>query len=80
MQYDQHTPADTERDVVASRSSLGDENNSFGIQHSGLPTFHANAWWVRLSAQVYLTLEDFEAAGQALKVVCEKARDGEWKA
>ena len=43
-------------------------------------TFHANAWWVRLSAQVYLTLEDFEAAGQALKVVCEKARDGEGKA
>jgi hercynylcysteine S-oxide lyase len=36
-------------------------------------------WFVRLSAQVYLTLEDFEYAGQRLKETCEAVQKGDWK-
>ncbi|KAK3074782.1 hypothetical protein LTR53_002514 [Teratosphaeriaceae sp. CCFEE 6253] len=42
--------------------------------------FYGGAWWVRLSAQVYLTGEDFEWAGGVLKEVCGRARKGEWEA
>ncbi|GAA5902107.1 uncharacterized protein JCM6883_001300 [Sporobolomyces salmoneus] len=38
--------------------------------HGGLP-------WVRLSAQVYLDLDDFEFVGQAVKSVCEAIERGE---
>ena len=40
---------------------------------------HGGKWWVRLSAQVYLTEEDFKWGGKVLKEVCERARNGEWK-
>lgn len=36
-------------------------------------------WWVRLSAQVYLTEEDFRWGGNVLKEVCERAKKGDWK-
>ena len=35
--------------------------------------------WARLSAQVYLELDDFEWAGETLKTVCERVAKGEYK-
>ncbi|EMC93087.1 hypothetical protein BAUCODRAFT_569258 [Baudoinia panamericana UAMH 10762] len=40
-------------------------------------TVHSDAWWVRLSAQVYLTLDDFEHAGRSLLEVCGSVTQGE---
>lgn len=43
-----------------------------------IPFFwHANAWWARLSAQVYLGMEDFERAADVLLKVCERLTAGE---
>lgn len=39
--------------------------------------FYANEWWVRLSAQVYLDLEDFEWGAGVLKGLCERVKKGE---
>ena len=36
-------------------------------------------WWVRLSAQVYLTVEDFEHAAEQLLEACRRVGDAEWK-
>lgn len=35
---------------------------------------HQNRWWARISAQVYLSMEDFEWAGEKLKELCERTR------
>jgi selenocysteine lyase/cysteine desulfurase len=40
--------------------------------------WYDNGWWVRLSAQVYLEIEDFEWAGNVLKEVCERVMKGEF--
>ncbi|KUI63574.1 hypothetical protein VM1G_10308 [Cytospora mali] len=46
---------------------LVDEFNTF------LPLFfHSGRFWARLSAQVYLDMDDFQWAGDALKVLCER--------
>ena len=42
--------------------------------------FYGGAWWVRLSAQVYLTEQDFQWAGHVLREVCARVNKGEWKA
>lgn len=39
--------------------------------------WHANAWWVRISAQVYLDMTDFELCGVVLKDICAKIVSGE---
>lgn len=41
--------------------------------------FYAEAWWVRLSAQVYLIKEDFEWGAGVLGKVCERVQAGEWE-
>lgn len=41
--------------------------------------FYGDAFWVRLSGQVYLTLEDFEWAAETLLALCEGVRSGLWR-
>ncbi|KAI7608306.1 hypothetical protein KC319_g21111, partial [Hortaea werneckii] len=41
--------------------------------------FYAGSWWVRVSGQVYLTLEDFEYGAKALQEICKRVEKGEWK-
>ncbi|KAI6819844.1 PLP-dependent transferase [Hortaea werneckii] len=41
--------------------------------------FYAGSWWVRVSGQVYLTLEDFEYGAKALEEICQRVEKGEWK-
>lgn len=40
--------------------------------------FYQREWWVRLSAQVYLEMSDFEWGARVLKALCERVRGGEW--
>ena len=41
--------------------------------------YYKTAFWVRLSAQVYLDVQDFEWAGETLLQLCDRARKREWK-
>ena len=40
--------------------------------------FYGNAWWVRLSAQVYLELVDFERPAEVLKALSEDVLAGKF--
>lgn len=40
--------------------------------------FYDGRWWIRMSGQVYLEMEDFEWAAKVAKEVCERAEKGEW--
>lgn len=40
--------------------------------------WYAGSWWSRLSAQVYLEMQDFEWAAKTLKEMCERVEKGEW--
>ena len=39
--------------------------------------FYGGAWWSRLSAQIYLNMDDWRWAGDVLKQVCERVSKGE---
>lgn len=41
--------------------------------------FYGDAWWVRLSGQVYLMKEDFQWATDVLKEIFERVKKGEWQ-
>lgn len=53
---------------------LVDEHNTFLAI-----LIHNGKFWIRLSAQIYLTIDDFDWCGQPLQKVCDRARKGEWK-
>jgi hypothetical protein len=38
--------------------------------------FYRNAWWARLSGQIYLELADFEYGGRVLHLLCGKVAQG----
>lgn len=40
--------------------------------------YHDRRFWARLSAQVYLDADDFEWAGETLKVLCERVARREY--
>lgn len=40
--------------------------------------WYDNAWWVRLSAQVYLEMEDFEWAAKVLTEICGRVMKGDF--
>jgi len=40
--------------------------------------YYADAWWVRLSAQVYLDIQDFKLAASILTNVCKRVESGEF--
>ncbi len=40
--------------------------------------FYDCSWWVRLSAQIYLEIADFEWAAGVLQDLCNRAREGEY--
>ena len=42
--------------------------------------YYAEFWWVRLSAQVYLTLQDFERCGRLLKEAWMRVENVNWNA
>lgn len=41
-------------------------------------TFYNNAWWVRLSAQIYLEMADFEWGANVLKELCRRTLKGDF--
>ncbi|KAF2435471.1 PLP-dependent transferase [Tothia fuscella] len=55
-----------------SATMVRDYNTFIGI------FFYGSAWWVRLSGQAYLELEDFKWAAETLKKVCERAKKGDF--
>jgi selenocysteine lyase/cysteine desulfurase len=47
--------------------------------HTNIATmWYGGAWWVRMSGQVYLDIEDFEWAAEVLVKVSTRAASGEW--
>lgn len=46
--------------------------------YMALTVLYGGAWWVRLSATVYLEMEDFEWGARVLEEECERVRKGEF--
>jgi len=49
-------------------------NNTFAPIYA-----HADRFWTRLSAQVYVELDDFRIGAEVLKSVCDEIRRGEFE-
>lgn len=45
-----------------------------------LVLWYRGMWWARLSAQVYLDMDDYEWAGKTLSELCQRVTKGEWLA
>jgi selenocysteine lyase/cysteine desulfurase len=71
-------PSFPESDISAVTNwilqTLMDEHKTFVAVY-----VYNGRWWARLSAQVYLEVDDFEWAGRVLKGVCERVVKGEYK-
>ena len=58
--------------VAWTQEKMTDEYNGF------VPTlWHGGHWWVRLSAQVWLDMDDFDWAARTLADLCDRVRRGE---
>ena len=42
--------------------------------------FHAESFWVRISGQIYLELDDFSRGSEAIQELCKRAQKGEYLA
>ena len=40
--------------------------------------FYNGAMWVRLSGQIYLSIEDFQWVGEKLQLLCDRVVGGYW--
>ncbi|KAK0624044.1 aminotransferase family protein-like protein [Immersiella caudata] len=68
------SPADMDKVIPWFYATITKEFDTY------LQTFSYNgSIWTRLSAQVYLGMEDFEWAAQILAIMSNRIRDGEWK-
>ncbi|KAI3396659.1 hypothetical protein diail_11836 [Diaporthe ilicicola] len=66
-------PEDAERIWGWMTKTLVDDYQTF------IPLFyHDGRFWARLSAQVYLDMDDFEWAGETIKVLCERVARREY--
>jgi len=54
-----------------SKAMVEEYNTFMAVQ------YHGDAWWVRLSGQVYLQMEDIEWGAGVLLQLCERVRKGE---
>jgi selenocysteine lyase/cysteine desulfurase len=53
------------------------ERSCFDRHHTFVPvTFHNGNWWVRLSGQVYLDIDDFDRVGTFLYQICNAVKSG----
>ncbi|KAK0747054.1 pyridoxal phosphate-dependent transferase [Schizothecium vesticola] len=72
------TPRIPKDDVVAAstwiKRTLATEYQTFVMIYT-----YRNRWWARLSAQVYLDLDDFDFGGRTLQAICARVAAGEYK-
>jgi selenocysteine lyase/cysteine desulfurase len=68
------------QDVEAMRVQVRNWISMTLIEDHGMfiaTMWYGDAWWARLSSQVYLQIEDFEKAAHVLQLVCDRVESGE---
>jgi hypothetical protein len=77
LSFEEHAGSDEKKAVEIGqwiqKTSVTDYNTFIVL------IFFGGAWWTRLSAQIYLTEQDFQWAGHVLNELCARVRKGEWK-